>query len=72
MDKRNFKERFKDSQNFEDLMTSILTWGGRIGPAGAFPVYTPEQAEAIILGWSNQLEAVGTILLPKVAIEVGV
>lgn len=62
----SFRDRFKASQNFEDMVLETIAAGGKIGPSGPFPKMTREQAEAMILGWSNQLEAMGTVLIEKV------
>jgi hypothetical protein len=62
---RNFKERFKESQEFEDFVSDLIARGGTESEAGKFPVYTREEAENFVLGWSNSLEAVGTVLQPK-------
>jgi len=62
---RDFKERFKESQNFEDMVRDVLARGNTVSEAGKFPVYTREEAENLILGWSNSLEAIGTVLQPK-------
>jgi hypothetical protein len=66
METKNFKERFKNSQNFENFVRDLMARGGTVSEAGKFPVYTREEAEELILGWSNSLEAVGTILEPKI------
>jgi len=65
METKNFRERFKESQNFEDFVSDVLATAGKVGPAGVFPKYTREEAENLILGWSNQLEALGTVLRLK-------
>jgi hypothetical protein len=65
MDTRNFKERFKNSQNFEELVKDVLARSGTTSVAGVFPVYTRKEAEELVLGWSNSLEAVGTVLREK-------
>ena len=65
METKNFRERFKESQTFEDLVKDLMDRAGKISQAGAFPTYTREEAESLVLGWSNSLEAIGTILKPK-------
>ena len=66
MNTKSFKERFKESQDFEELVKATMAAAGKANPAGPFPAYTREQAEEIVLGWSNQLEAVGTVLRDKI------
>lgn len=65
METKSFKERFKESQNFEEFVKAMIATAGTVGPAGTFPIYTREEAEEIVLGWSNQLEAVGAVLEEK-------
>jgi hypothetical protein len=65
METRNFKERFRESQNFEDFVKDVMARAGTVSAAGTFPKYTQEAAEELVLGWSNQLEAIGTVLQPK-------
>lgn len=67
METKSFKERFKESQNFEELVKMTMEHGGKVGPAGPFPTYTREEAEKLVLGWSNQLEALSTVLEDKKA-----
>lgn len=65
METKNFKERFRESQNFEDFVQAAMDMAGKVGQAGPFPKYTREEAESLVLGWSNQLEAIGTVLQDK-------
>lgn len=71
MEPKNFKEKFKESQNFEDLVKDLMVRSGTVNEAGSFPTYTREEAENFVLGWSNSLEAVGTILEPKKVLTNG-
>jgi hypothetical protein len=69
MKTKSFKELFKDSQNFEDLVEETIAMAGKVSYSGKFPIHTREEAEALVLGWSNQLEAVGTVLEPKRSLD---
>ena len=53
----SFRETFEASQQYEDLVQQLIDQSGKPSLNGTFPVYTREEAKAMVSGWINSFEA---------------